>query len=80
LIANAKPKVVAIIDDATAYGKVWRTKSKKTLKAAGVKVLAREQGTTRRSTEGGPHEAEGRGPDAVSTAEWIHRRSPAQAG
>src|SRR5467141_1292314 len=45
LIANAKPKVVAIIDDATAYGKGLANEVEKTLKAAGVNVLAREQGT-----------------------------------
>ncbi|HKB61525.1 MAG TPA: branched-chain amino acid ABC transporter substrate-binding protein [Burkholderiales bacterium] len=47
LVANAKPKVVAIIDDATAYGKGLANEVEKTLKAAGVKVLAREQGTNK---------------------------------
>src|SRR5260221_3236801 len=47
LVANAKPKVVAIIDDATAYGKGLANEVEKTLKAAGVNVLAREQGTNK---------------------------------
>src|SRR5258707_15041109 len=47
LVANAKPKVVAVIDDATAYGKGVANEVEKTLKAAGVNVLAREQGTNK---------------------------------
>jgi len=47
LVANAKPKVVAVIDDATAYGKGLANEVEKTLTAAGVKVLAREQGTNK---------------------------------
>ena len=45
LAAQNKPKVVAIIDDATAYGEGLANEVEKTLKAAGVKVLPREKGT-----------------------------------
>jgi branched-chain amino acid transport system substrate-binding protein len=45
LIANNKPKVAAVIDDATAYGEGLANEVEKTLKAAGVKVLPREKGT-----------------------------------
>ncbi|MDP1525452.1 MAG: branched-chain amino acid ABC transporter substrate-binding protein [Rhodocyclaceae bacterium] len=45
LVATAKPKTVAIIDDATAYGEGLANEVEKTLKAAGVKVLPREKGT-----------------------------------
>jgi branched-chain amino acid transport system substrate-binding protein len=45
LAATAKPKVVAVIDDATAYGEGLANEVEKTLGAAGVKVLARERGT-----------------------------------
>jgi branched-chain amino acid transport system substrate-binding protein len=45
LAANAKPKVVAVIDDATAYGEGIANEVEKTLKAAGVTVLPREKGT-----------------------------------
>ena len=45
LAANRKPKVVAVIDDATAYGEGLANEVEKTLKAAGIKVLPREKGT-----------------------------------
>ena len=45
LAATSKPKVVAIIDDATAYGKGIADEVEKTLKAAKVRVLPRENGT-----------------------------------
>jgi len=66
LVANAKPKLVAIIDDATAYGKGLANEVEKTLKAAGVKVLAREQGTNK-TVDWKPvlTKLKGRGPDAV---------------
>src|SRR5712692_1493880 len=66
LIANAKPKVVALIDDATAYGKGLANEVEKTLKAAGVKVLAREQGTNKTvDWKAVLTKLKGRGPDAV---------------
>ena len=45
LASNNKPKVVAVIDDATAYGKGIADEVEKTLKAAKVHVLPRENGT-----------------------------------
>jgi branched-chain amino acid transport system substrate-binding protein len=45
LAANAKPKTVAIIDDATAYGEGLANEVEKTLTAAKIKVLPREKGT-----------------------------------
>lgn len=45
LAAQRKPKVVAVIDDATAYGEGIANEVEKTLKAGGVKVLPREKGT-----------------------------------
>src|SRR5207237_2431900 len=66
LVANTKPKVVAIIDDATAYGKGLANEVEKTLKSAGVKVLAREQGTNKTvDWKAVLTKLKGRGPDAV---------------
>jgi branched-chain amino acid transport system substrate-binding protein len=45
LATNNKPKTVAVIDDATAYGEGLANEVEKTLKAAGIKVLPREKGT-----------------------------------
>ena len=45
LAATVKPKVAAVIDDATAYGEGLANEVEKTLNAAGVKVLPRERGT-----------------------------------
>ncbi|MDO8958630.1 MAG: branched-chain amino acid ABC transporter substrate-binding protein [Rhodocyclaceae bacterium] len=45
LIATAKPKTAAVIDDATAYGEGLANEVEKALKAAGVTVLPREKGT-----------------------------------
>jgi branched-chain amino acid transport system substrate-binding protein len=45
LAANNKPKLVAVIDDATAYGEGIANEVEKTLKAANIKVLPREKGT-----------------------------------
>ena len=45
LAGEIKPKTVAVIDDATAYGEGLANEVEKTLKAAGVKVLPREKGT-----------------------------------
>src|SRR5947207_4237296 len=66
LVANTKPKVVAIIDDATAYGKGLANEVEKTLTAAGVKVLAREQGTNKTvDWKAVLTKLKGRAPDAV---------------
>jgi len=45
LSTEFKPKVVAIIDDATAYGEGLANEVEKTLKASGITVLPREKGT-----------------------------------
>ena len=45
LAGERKPKLVAIIDDATAYGEGLANEVEKTLKAAGIKLLPREKGT-----------------------------------
>jgi len=45
LAANNKPKLVAIIDDATAYGEGLANEVEKSLKGAKIKVLPREKGT-----------------------------------
>jgi branched-chain amino acid transport system substrate-binding protein len=45
LTSEFKPKSVAVIDDATAYGEGLANEVDKTLKAAGVAVLPREKGT-----------------------------------
>jgi len=45
LAASTKPKMVAIIDDATAYGEGLANEVEKSLKAANIKVLPREKGT-----------------------------------
>jgi len=45
LASDRKPKLVAVIDDATAYGEGIANEVEKTLKAANIKVLPREKGT-----------------------------------
>ncbi|HZE11792.1 MAG TPA: branched-chain amino acid ABC transporter substrate-binding protein [Burkholderiales bacterium] len=45
LAATVKPKLAAVIDDATAYGEGLANEVEKTLTAAGVKVLPRERGS-----------------------------------
>ena len=66
LAANNKPKLVAVIDDATAYGEGIANEVEKTLKAAGIKTLPREKGTDK-TTDWKPvlTKLKGRSPDAV---------------
>jgi branched-chain amino acid transport system substrate-binding protein len=45
LLATTKPKTVAVIDDATAYGEGLANEVERTLKEAGITVLPREKGT-----------------------------------
>jgi branched-chain amino acid transport system substrate-binding protein len=45
LASEVKPKTVAVIDDATAYGEGLANEVEKTLKAQGINVLPREKGT-----------------------------------
>jgi branched-chain amino acid transport system substrate-binding protein len=66
LATNNKPKVVAIIDDATAYGEGIANEVEKTLKAANVKVLPREKGTDKTTDwKAVLTKLRGRSPDAV---------------
>jgi len=46
LMAEKTPKLVAVIDDASAYGEGLANEVEKTFKAAGIQVLPREKGTT----------------------------------
>lgn len=66
LIDTLKPKTVAVIDDATAYGEGLANEVEKTLKTAGVQVLAREKGTDK-STDWKAilSKLKGKNPDAV---------------
>ncbi|HZS69609.1 MAG TPA: branched-chain amino acid ABC transporter substrate-binding protein [Burkholderiales bacterium] len=45
LASEKKPKLVAVIDDATAYGEGIANEVEKTLRGANIKVLPREKGT-----------------------------------
>ena len=66
LAANNKPKVVAIIDDATAYGEGIANEVEKTLKAANIGVLPREKGTDKTTDwKAILTKLRGRNPDAV---------------
>jgi branched-chain amino acid transport system substrate-binding protein len=66
LASNQKPKLVAVIDDATAYGEGLANEVEKTLKAAGIKVLPREKGTDKTNDwKAILTKLKGRNPDAV---------------
>jgi branched-chain amino acid transport system substrate-binding protein len=66
LAESKKPKLVAVIDDATAYGKGIADEVEKTLKAANIKVLPREQGTDKTTDwKAILTKVKGKGPDAV---------------
>jgi len=66
LAGEYKPKLVAIIDDATAYGEGLGNEVEKTLTAAGVKVLPREKGTKdTRDWKAVLTKVKGKKPDAV---------------
>ena len=66
LSAEKKPKLVAVIDDATAYGEGIANEVEKTLKAANVKVLPREKGTDKTTDwKAVLTKLKGRKPDAV---------------
>jgi branched-chain amino acid transport system substrate-binding protein len=66
LAATAKPKTVAVIDDATAYGAGIADEVEKTLKAAGITVLAREKGTDKTTDwKAVLTKLKGRNPDAI---------------
>ncbi len=66
LASNNKPKLVAIVDDATAYGEGLANEVEKTLKAANIKVLPREKGTDKTTDwKAVLTKLRGRSPDAV---------------
>src|SRR5688572_5178240 len=66
LADNNKPKTVAVIDDATAYGEGIANEVEKTLKAAKVTVLPREKGTDKTTDwKAILTKLRGRNPDAV---------------
>src|SRR5687767_8695567 len=66
LASNKKPKLVAVVDDATAYGEGLANEVEKTLKAANVKVLPREKGTDKTTDwKAVLTKLRGRNPDAV---------------
>ncbi len=66
LVAEHKPKSVAVIDDATAYGEGLANEVEKTLKAAGVTVLPREKGTQEtRDWKAILTKLKGKAPDAI---------------
>ncbi len=66
LAATVKPKLAAVIDDATAYGEGLANEVEKTLVAAGVKVLPREKGTDKTTDwKAVLTKVKGRAPDAI---------------
>src|SRR5947209_17212127 len=66
LAAERKPKVVAVIDDATAYGEGIANEVEKTLRAAKIQVLPREKGTDKTTDwKAVLTKLRGRSPDAV---------------
>jgi branched-chain amino acid transport system substrate-binding protein len=66
LASNNKPKLVALIDDATAYGEGLANEVEKTLKLANIKVLPREEGTDKTTDwKAILTKLKGRNPDAV---------------
>jgi branched-chain amino acid transport system substrate-binding protein len=66
LSSNNKPKTVAVIDDATAYGEGLANEVEKTLKSSGVSVLPREKGTDKTTDwKAILTKLRGRSPDAI---------------
>jgi branched-chain amino acid transport system substrate-binding protein len=66
LASNNKPKTVAVIDDATAYGEGIANEVEKTLKAAKITVLPREKGTDKTTDwKAVLTKLKGRSPDAI---------------
>jgi branched-chain amino acid transport system substrate-binding protein len=66
LATNNKPKVVAVIDDATAYGEGIANEVEKALKGAQINVLPREKGTDKTTDwKAILTKLRGRNPDAV---------------
>ena len=66
LASEFKPKTVAVIDDATAYGSGLANEVERKLKAAGIKVLPREKGTDQtRDWKAVLTKVRGKKPDAI---------------
>jgi len=66
LIAEAKPRTVAVIDDATAYGEGLANEVEKTLKEAKLRVLPREKGDDKKTDwKAVLTKIKGRRPDAI---------------
>ena len=66
LANERKPKLVAVVDDASAYGEGIANEVEKTLRAANVKVLPREKGTNKTNDwKAVLTKLRGRNPDAV---------------
>lgn len=66
IATTRKPKLVAVIDDATAYGEGLANEVEKSLKAANIKVLPREKGTDKTTDwKAVLTKVKGRNPDAV---------------
>jgi branched-chain amino acid transport system substrate-binding protein len=66
LASSKKPKLVAVVDDATAYGEGIANEVEKTLKAAKIGVLPREKGTDKTTDwKAVLTKLRGRNPDAV---------------
>jgi branched-chain amino acid transport system substrate-binding protein len=66
LSTERKPKLVAVIDDATAYGEGIANEVEKTLKAQNIKVLPREKGTDKTTDwKAVLTKLRGRNPDAI---------------
>ena len=66
IAAERKPKLVAIVDDASAYGEGLANEVEKTLRAANVRVLPREKGTNKTNDwKAVLTKLRGRQPDAV---------------
>ena len=82
LAANNKPKTVAVIDDATAYGEGIANEVEKTLKAARhQRAAAREGHRQDHRLEGDPHQAARAQPRrGVLRRHGRHRRPAAEAG
>ena len=66
IASQNKPKLVAVVDDSSAYGEGLANEVEKTLKAAKVQVLPREKGTNKTSDwKAVLTKLRGRNPDAV---------------
>jgi branched-chain amino acid transport system substrate-binding protein len=66
MASQFRPKTVAVIDDATAYGEGLANEVEKTLKAAGISVLPREKGTDKTTDwKAILTKVKGKNPDAI---------------